>query len=104
MKGIFCGLILVLFVNMAWTQETYSHQISSVPPTSRYEIVQSERGARFTFKIDKYTGEVFQIAEKNNEDLTWEPILFIDPLTPDETTADKVNFQIFVSGLGARHI
>jgi hypothetical protein len=75
-----------------------------VPQTARYEIVQSERGARYTFKIDKYTGQVFQIAEKNNHDLTWEPIIFKDPRTQDETTPDKVNFQILISGLGARYI
>lgn len=104
MKGIFSILILVPFAFKSWTQEAFSHQFSSVPQTARYEIVQSERGARYTFKIDKHTGQVFQIAEKNNQDLTWEPILFMNPLTQDETTPDKVNFQIFISGLGARHI
>lgn len=96
--------IIVLFAYKGWAQETYSNQFSSAPQTARYEIVQSERGAKYTFKIDKYTGQVFQIAGKSNQDLTWEPVLFLDTLTQDETTPNKVNFQIFISGLGARHI
>jgi len=34
-------------------QEVYSHQFSSAPDTSRFEIVQAEQGARNTFKFDK---------------------------------------------------
>jgi hypothetical protein len=104
MKGIFALLILVPFAFKGRTQETYSHQFSSVPQTARYEIVQSERGARNTFKIDKYTGQVFHIAEKSTHDLAWEPILFMDPLSKGETMPDRVNFQLFISGLGSRHI
>ncbi|MBN8679095.1 MAG: hypothetical protein J0M29_12780 [Chitinophagales bacterium] len=104
MKNILSFLIPALFAFEGWAQEPYSHQSSSAPQTARYEIVQSERGARYTFKIDKYTGRVFQIAEKNNQDLTWEPILFLDPLAQNEITPNKVNFQVFISGLGARHI
>ena len=104
MKRILFILLFVSLAHQGWTQEIYSHQFSSAPETARYEIVQSERGSRYTLKIDKYTGQVFQIAEKRNGDLTWEPILLLEMLTQEEATPDKVNYQVFISGIGARYI
>jgi len=104
MKKISVILMLVSLAYQGWTQEIYSHQLSSAPDSARYEIVQSERGGRYTFKIDKYAGTVFQITETRNQDLAWESIIFLEELTEVELTPDKVNFQIFLSGLGARYI
>lgn len=47
MKALCFILLFVLSAYEVWTQETYSHQYSSVPQTARYEIIQSERGARY---------------------------------------------------------
>ena len=96
--------MLISLANQGWAQGIYSHQFSSTPETSRYEIVQSERGARYTFKIDKYTGEVFQMAEKKNKDLTWELIILFENIRQEIAITDKVNYQVFISGIGARHI
>ena len=147
-KSTLC-ILIALWAYQAWSQDFYKHQFSSVPDTSRYEIVQSEMGVRYTFKIDKYKGEVFQLVKSLKGDLVWESI-GIDPivdlylesaleliaeltpeqiaelkkLTPEQIveltpqqmtkyglendqissiTADKVNFQLFLSGLGIRY-
>ncbi len=147
-KSILLILLTVWFYQVR-SQDVYKHQFSSTPDISRYEIVQSEMGVRYTFKIDKYRGEVFQLVKGLNDKLTWES-LGIDPivdlyletvlgliagltqeqiselkaltpeqfaeLTPDQMakfglkddqvsalTPDKVNFQIFISGLGIRY-
>ena len=100
---IFFILILVSLVHQGWTQETYRHQFSSVPDSSRYEIVQSELGARFTFRIDKYNGIVKQLVE-GEDGLLWQPMLSPAFMNPEEEFySDKVNYQIFMSGLGARY-
>ena len=104
MKRIILTQFLILIMFKCWSQDVYSHQFSSVPDNARYEIIQSERGARYTLKIDKYSGKVFQMVLKEDSDLTWEPIMILEEFTKEETTDGKVNFQVFISGLGARFI
>ncbi len=70
-------LFLLIFAAIAYqglAQNAYRHQFSSAPDTSRLEIVQSDMGARYTFRIDKYTGEVYQLVKTYNDDLAWEAI------------------------------
>jgi hypothetical protein len=55
-------------------QESNRHQFSSVPDTSRFEIVQTELGAKYTFKIDKYNGTVYQLVKTKGDGLAWEII------------------------------
>jgi len=103
MKRFYLILLLISLTYQGWTQ-TYSHQSSSAQETARYEIVQSELGARYTFKIDKYTGEVFQLVETESKDLAWQPIMFVDWLRQVDEPQDQINYQVFVSGLGAKFI
>lgn len=88
------------------SQEIYQHQLSSVPDTSRFEIVQSQQGARYTFRIDKYMGIVSQLVEGENQELTWQTIGTDSKLTLDDylATGTRVNFQLFISGLGIRYV
>ena len=104
MKGLFFILMFVSLTYQSSAQEIYSHQASSAPKTARFEIVQSERGSTNTFKIDKYTGQVFRIVKKRNKDLAWEPITFLEKQAPDEVIPDKVNFQVFISGIADIYI
>ena len=100
MKKTIFILMLVSFVGQGWAQETNRHQFSSAPETSRFQIVQSELGARLTFNIDKFTGNVFLLVEGSNG-LTWQ-LISSEEQSSDETTANQVNYQIFTSGLGVR--
>lgn len=102
MKSLIITLALISIVYQGYSQDNYSHQFSSAPETVRYEIVQSDYGARYTLKIDKYSGKVFQLVSTDDGDLLWESILVLDNTKPDESTWDKVNFQLFTSGLGPR--
>jgi hypothetical protein len=100
MKKIFLLLVFVALASYGICQEFYSHQTSSTPESSRFQIVQSEYGARYTFNIDKYTGNVFLFV-KNKSENTWELIESEDQ-SNDETIPNQVNYQIFTSGLGPR--
>jgi hypothetical protein len=101
MKRIYIFLILFVLTVNGWSQETYHHQFSNTPETSRFQIVQSEFGVRFTFNIDKYTGSVFQLV-KSESGLTWQ-IIEAEVQDFDEKKPNQVNYQIFTSGLGIRY-
>ncbi len=78
-----------------------SNQKTTVPSDSRFEILQSELVARITLKIDKYTGNVYQIVQKQDQSLTWEQI-WVTPQKNDKKLNNRVNYQLFASGLAAR--
>ena len=101
MKRLFLILILASLVCHGWTQETNNHQYSSAPENSRFQIVQSEQGARFTFNIDKYTGSVFLLVQ-GKSGVTWQLIDSEEQLY-DETIPNQVNYQLFTSALGIRY-
>lgn len=97
-KRIFFILVIVSLAHQAWPQETNRNQFSSAPNTARYEIVQSELGARITLKIDKYLGMVYLLVQGDPK-LHWR---LMDIENKEAGTLDKVNYQIFTSGLGVR--
>jgi len=61
--------------------------------------VQSEVAARWTFLLDKYAGIVYQLVKDSSDDESWQKMLVAEPGQP----ADHVRYQIFSSGLAARH-
>jgi len=101
MKRILFISVLILLAIEGWSQETYHSQFSSSPETSRFQIVQSEMGARYTFNIDKYTGSVFLLV-KSKSGLTWQ-IIESEDQDYDKKIPDQVNYQLFTSGLGVRY-
>ncbi|MGC6431250.1 MAG: hypothetical protein ACON5F_09435 [Jejuia sp.] len=116
MKKIFFTVILLLQAILVLSQE--NHVLSVVPDTARWEIVQSQQGVRYTFKIDKYIGRVYQLvtAEKGE---TWQPIEFDDLVletfikvlenqrdSDEETLPEGMTepiWQLFLSGHGVRY-
>lgn len=88
MKRIFLIFVFVLVTSSGWAQETNRNQFSNTPESARFEIVQSQLAARFTFKIDKYTGVTFQLVEGENG-LTWQA-METERQTHDETHINKV--------------
>ena len=100
MKKTILILMLLAAASLGFAQETNRHQFSSSPESSRFQIVQSELGARLTFNIDKYTGMVFLLVE-GRDGLTWQ-LIEAEEQTSDETISNQVNYQLFTSGLGVR--
>jgi len=98
MKKIFFILIIISLSHLGWTQETNHNQFSSAPNTARYEIVQSELGARITLKIDKYLGMVYLLVERDTK-LFWQ-VMHVQ--NQDAASPDKVSYQIFTSGIGQK--
>jgi len=101
MKKILFISVLFLLTIEGWSQATYHNQFSSTPETSRFQIVQSEIGTRYTFNIDKYTGSVFLLV-KSKSGFTWR-IIESENQEFDKKISDQVNYQLFTSGLGLRY-
>ena len=99
-QTILVAVLLVSFVGQASAQETNRNQISSAPQTSRFEIIQSELAAKITLKIDKYTGKVFQLV-KGSKGLSWQ-LIPAEKHSKDNAAANKVNYQVFTSGIAVR--
>jgi len=85
---------------------------SSVPDTAKYEIVQtnaflSTSGSTLTFRLDKYTGRIFQLGgcpQKTfiGTGLCWKEMTIIE--LPKNTGDGLPRYQIFVSGERERNI
>jgi hypothetical protein len=95
--------ILLFFLGVpVWGQDlpNNSHQQSTPPVDARYEIVQSQLAAKWTFRLDRFTGRVSQLVKNSDDDSTWErmEIIGLPAITPA-----RARFQIFTSGLAARY-
>jgi hypothetical protein len=61
----------------------------------------SDVAAKYTFKVDKFTGDVYQFVQREDKTYTWQ---FIEKETSDKDILkqDNINYQLFSSGLGIR--
>ena len=107
MKVYLISLFLVLNSLSILCQDNYpSYTSTTVPADSRYEIVQSNQAVKLTFKIDKYSGDTYQLTEDKKENiLFWAKLRRIDHPEDDLSLSNirKVNYQFFTSGIGIRY-
>ena len=78
-----------------------SHQMTTSFSGARFEVLQSTLAARWTFKIDRFTGRVWQLTKNKDDDNIWEEMKVID--RPSISAPTRPRFQLFTSGLAARH-
>lgn len=83
------------------TKDIKVHTSTTLANQARYEIVQSTLAARFTFKVDKVCGNIFQLVLNKNDDPIWEQMSVIK--LPSCNNDGKVRYQLFLSGIAARH-
>jgi hypothetical protein len=101
--------VLVLIVAVSITPsicfpmdlEINNHQKTTIPSNGRYEIIQSSLAAKFTFRLDRYTGRIAQLVKADSGGVTWES-MEIKGL-PVLKNPPHPRFQMFTSGLAARH-
>ena len=77
------------------------HQSTTQPTDGRFEVVQSPIAAKWTFRLDRFTGSVGQLVRTKNDELAWEKMSVLD--LPAISNPDKARFVIFTSGIAARH-
>lgn len=78
-----------------------SSQQTSANPGARYEIIQSPLAAKWTFRLDRFSGRVWQLVKTKDNDSTWEEMSVYE--LPKLASASRARFQLFTSGLAARH-
>jgi hypothetical protein len=102
MKLIFAFVVMLLSpYTFAQTKDVKFHSSTVLSNQARYEIVQSTLAARFTFKVDKVCGNIFQLVLNKNDDPVWEQMSVIK--LPGCNNDGRVKYQLFLSGIAARH-
>jgi hypothetical protein len=88
-----------LLVAMAFAADEPSRAVATTQPTNaRFQIVQSEITAKGTFKLDRFTGRVWQLLSTPNGHV-WSAMNVQGVKGTDSTVA---RFQLFSSGLAYR--
>lgn len=77
------------------------NSISTSFSGGRFEFVMSDLVASNSFKIDKYTGNVYQLVKRNDDSLTWE-LLLRESSDNDRRFDNKINYQLYMSGMAVR--
>lgn len=90
-----------LVSNPVIAQTSQSPQTTNAPDGSRFEVVQSELAARWTFRLDKKCGHVGQLVSTEGSGVAWQEMQVLGLPTCPATSG--LHYQIFTSGLAARH-
>jgi hypothetical protein len=100
-KAVNVFLALALIAPAALAQSvTDVHQLTTTPPDARFEIVQSQLTAQWTFRLDRFTGHVVQLVKTVDDNTSWEDMTIAG--LPDVPNPSRPRFQIFTSGIAAR--
>ena len=81
--------------------QTVQHQSTTGNP-GRFEIVQSTLLNRLLFKIDKFTGQTFQIVQSRDSSIVWQSISIKKHFLSNIKNEGRSNYQIFLSGFMAK--
>lgn len=95
-------LVLSFFATPLLAQDNPNnvHHSTTPPPSARFEIVQSELAAKWTFKLDRFAGQIFQLVKTKEDVYSWEKMDVIG--LPSVAQATRPRFQLFTSGLAAK--
>ena len=76
------------------------HHETTTPENARYQVVQAQTAVKWTFRLDRYTGQVGILTQNGEGAYLWQNSKVIN--LPDIQNAGKPRFQIFLSGLAAK--
>lgn len=112
MKYLVTLLSFIVFVpvcaEIAYSQETSAPGVrsTSAPAGSRYEIVAVSSRVKAVLKLDKYSGEVFELAKNKalvrnkDEGYSWRKTKRLPHADADDAAASGVNYQVYSEGAG----
>ncbi len=103
MKSSVLALCLALASSLSLAQDRAAviHEQTSPVPGARFEVLQSTVAARWTFRLDRHTGRIWQLVKTRDDDNTWEEMPVVG--LPQAGGTARPRFQLFASGLAARH-
>lgn len=97
-------VLLLLAGNVTAAGSDYpspAHEHTSPVQGSRFEVMQSPLAAKWTFRLDRFTGRVWLLVKNKDDDNMWEEMTVLD--LPKAQGPPRPRFQLFTSGLAARH-
>ena len=83
-------------------QANQEYAASSLNRQPRFVIVQSTLAAKGTYKLDSYTGDVYQMVQSANGYETWEKLRRQVHSQSDSKFENTNNYSLFVSALAMR--
>ena len=92
MRNLLC-VALIFFSTLTFAQTANPNYQTEPLQNSRFEMIQSANGAKYTFRLDKFTGRVWQYVKGEGDDNGWQEMA----VAPKPLTSTKPKFQIFVS-------
>lgn len=97
-----CSLLLISSIALVAKAEEFvaQHQQTSSVPNGRFEIIQSELAVRWTFKLDRFNGRIWQLVLNKDDNNTWGEMLVLG--IPKPSSPPHPHFQIFTSSLAVR--
>ena len=93
-------LIILLLSSPVLAGDDIVHEHLTTQDSYRWEIIQSSISVTVTFKVDKWTGKVWEIVRDSEGDFSWRYIPFVDVRS---APYDKIAYKIFTSGIQMRH-
>jgi hypothetical protein len=78
-----------------------SSQQTTTPQSARFEVVQSTLAAKATFRLDRYTGRLWELVKTSDDENAWQETR-VHKL-PQVQSPNRPRFQVFTSGLALRH-
>ena len=89
----------MFFFCLSVKAEQSTGNISTSQTGGRYEIVQSPFLRKCLFKLDKYTGKVYQYIIDSEKRGKWERVVVL--LESEPKDKERINFQLFFGGIAA---
>jgi hypothetical protein len=86
----------------AYSQELNGSNQTTSLCGGRWEFFMSDIAVRLTFKVDKFSGDVFQLIQLTDNSLSWK-LIKREKSSKDIQKEDGVNYQLFSSGQGILH-
>lgn len=95
--------IICMFISSLciWAEDNTS-SVSTSQTGGRYEIIQSNIMRSHFFKLDKYTGDVYQYVKKSDNNFTWQKIDIIGKHVSEESSS--INYQLFIGGIAVADV
>lgn len=98
---IAAGLFALSVYPLSAQEQNALSVASPIPDSARFLLIQSPILAKLTFRVDRFTGDTWQLVITPEGNFTWQQIKRIS-LPDDEKIFGRVNYQIFLSGMLAK--
>ncbi len=96
-------ILLILFVSICFSAIAQKQNaVTTNTANGRFEIVQSKLLRSLTFKLDKYTGNVYMFDETISDSTVWFQIPREIIETDTVPYENQINYQLYLGGYIAR--